>query len=101
MNSSQIPCTILYPTEKKKVLVDDYSIAVTESLERSVNSMCDYSTYVENKGFQKGMQQGMQQEKYGNIRTLMKNMNWSPVQAMSALGIPEEERAKYLEMLKQ
>ena len=56
---------------------------------------------MENKGFQKGMQQGMQQEKYGNIRTLMENMNWSPVQAMSALGIPEEERAKYLEMLKQ
>ena len=47
------------------------------------------------------MLQGMQQEKYGNIRTLMKNMNWSPVQSMSALGIPEEERAKYLEMLKQ
>ena len=71
--------------------------------------MCDYSAYVENKGFKKGMQQGIQQgvkqgaqqEKYGNIRTLMKNMNWSPVQGMSALGIPEEERAKYLEMLKQ
>ena len=47
------------------------------------------------------MLQGMQQEKYGNIRNLMKNMNWSPVQAMSALGVPEEERAKYLEMLKE
>ena len=47
------------------------------------------------------MLQGMRQEKYGNIRNLMKNMNWRPVQAMSALGVPEEERAKYLEMLKQ
>ena len=67
--------------------------------------MCDYSTYVENKGFQKGMQQGMQQgiaqEKLSNIRTLMETMNWNPLQAMNALRIPEEDQKKYTQLLKQ
>ena len=67
--------------------------------------MCNYSTYVLEKGIQQGMQQGMQQgiaqEKFNNIKTLMETMNWNPLQAMNALKIPEEEQKKYTQLLKQ
>ena len=48
-----------------------------------------------------GMQQGMQQNAITNIKTLMETMNWNPLQAMNALRIPEEDRQKYTQLLKQ
>ena len=70
-----------------------------------VANMCNYSTYVLEKGMQRGMQQGIQQgiaqEKVNNIKTLMETMNWNPLQAMNALRIPEEEQQKYTQLLKQ
>ena len=62
-----------------------------------VANMCNYSTYV----LEKGMQQGIAQEKFNNIKTLMETMNWNPLQAMNALKIPEEEQQKYTQLLKQ
>ena len=59
--------------------------------------MCNYSTYI----LEKGMQQGMQQKELNNIKTLMETMNWNPLQAMNALRIPEEEQKKYSQLLKQ
>ena len=53
------------------------------------------------QGMQQGMQQGIAQEKFNNINTLMKTMNWNPLQAMNALMIPEEEQQKYVQLLKQ
>ena len=47
------------------------------------------------------MQQGIAQEKFNSIKTLMKTMNWNPLQAMNALMIPEEEQQKYVQLLKQ
>ena len=71
--------------------------------------MCNYSTYILEKGMQQGIQQGMQQgmqqgiaqEKINSIKTLMETMNWNPLQAMNALRIPEEEQKKYSQLLKQ
>ncbi len=48
-----------------------------------------------------GMQQGIQQNAITNIKTLMETMNWNPLQAMNALRIPEEDRQKYTQLLKQ
>ena len=47
------------------------------------------------------MQQGIAQEKFNNIKALMKTMNWNPLQAMDALKVPEEDRQKYTQLLKQ
>ena len=51
------------------------------------------------QGIQQGMQQGMQQNAISNIKSLMMNMNWTPLQAMDALSIPAEDQPKYAEML--
>ena len=107
--------------EKETVLTRDFSIPVTEHLERMVANMCNYSTYILEKGMQRGMQQGiqqgiqqgmqqgiqqgmqqgMQEKEFNNIKTLMETMNWNPLQAMNALRIPEEEQQKYTQLLKQ
>ena len=99
----------LSPIEKENILVRDFSIPVTEHMERMVANMCNYSTFILEKGMQQGIQQGMQQgmqqgiaqEKINSIKTLMETMNWNPLQAMNALKIPEEEQKKYSQLLKQ
>ena len=53
------------------------------------------------EGMQQGMQQGIAQEKLSNIKTLIETMNWNSLQAMNALRIPEEDRQKYTQLLKQ
>ena len=79
--------------------------------------MCNYSSYVRNhaykdgmqqgiqdgiqQGIQQGMQQGASQKELTNIKTLMETMNWNPLQAMDALTVPEEDRQKYAQLLKQ
>ena len=91
----------LSPAEKKVVLTRDYSIPVTGHMERMVANMCNYSSYILEKGMQQGMQQGMREEKLSNIKSLMETMSWNPLQAMDALKIPAEDRQKYTQLLKQ
>lgn len=83
--------------EKKQILQKDYGIEMTESFEREVSEMCDLSKGVEERGIQKGIQKGIQ----GAAQNLMKNMKLSFSQAMDALGIPEDEREKYREIVKK
>ena len=89
----------LTPIEKKTVLSLDYNVPVDEHMERMVENMCNYSSYVLNKGIQQGMQQGIQQTAVSNIRSLMANLNLTPKQAMDALSIPAADQPKYVEML--
>ena len=102
---SMIFLSNLTPAEKKAELENSYGIPVTEEMERMVDNMCNYSSYVLNKGFNQGMQQGMQQgkatERLNNIKELMKNLNLSPIQAMDALGIPADDRKNYFSGLQQ
>jgi hypothetical protein len=46
------------PDEKKKILSDDFHIAMTEEFESEVQKMCNLSKGVYDKGIQDGVQQG-------------------------------------------
>ena len=90
------------PEEKKIVLSQEAN-------------MCNYSSFIRNQGLQEGLQQGMQegiqqgmqqgvqkgmqQMAVANIKSLMGTLGISAQQAMTALNIPAEDRAKYAEML--
>ena len=103
------------PEEKKTVLSQEFQIPVTEHIERAVANMCNYSSFIRNQGLQEGLQQGMQegiqqgmqqgvqkgmqQMAVANIKSLMGTLGISAQQAMTALNIPAEDRAKYAEML--
>ena len=54
--------------------------------------MCNLSKGVEEKGIQKGI--------LLSIRNLMETMGWPVEQVMEGLKIPEEEKRKYLDELK-
>ena len=93
--------------EKKKILQEEFAIKMTKALEGEVQSMCNLSIGVEEKGLRKGLEEGWrkgQEEgrregaKEGvliSIRNLMASMNWSAEQAMKALQIPEAEQPMY------
>ena len=81
--------------EKKHILSRDFAIPMTQTLETEVSLMCDLSKSVE----EKGKKQGITETLLASIRNLMDSMRWTAEQAMAALKVPEEERAKYLELL--
>ena len=51
------------------------------------------------EGIKEGMKEGKMEERMTSIRELMKNLHFTAEQAMSALGIPEAEHAKYARKL--
>ena len=53
------------------------------------------------QGMQQGIQQGMNKANREALLALMKNLNFSPLQAMDALNIPEADRSLYSDLLKQ
>ena len=77
--------------EKKHILQQDYNIPMTKKLESEVLERCNLSEGVEQRGIQTGIQRGRMEA----IQNLMKNLKFSIEQAMTALGIPEDEWETY------
>jgi len=97
----------LKDSEKKQILREEYAIPITETIERSLKEMCNLSQGVEEKGIAKGLirgraegrAEGRTETAVSLIRNLMDSMGFSIDKAMSMLKIPEEDRAKYMELL--
>ncbi len=99
--------------EKKKILQDDFNIAMTKTLESEVSAMCNLSKGVEERGIARGLAQGlerglaqglergMETGTLNAIRNLMETLKLTAEQAMEALKVPEAEKAKYAGMLKE
>ena len=83
--------------EKQQVLQDDFDIPMTETLEAEVETMCNLSQGVEEKGRIKGRAEGL----LSSIRNLMASMGWSAEQDMDALRIPSGDRPKYADLLQK
>ena len=79
--------------EKRKILENEYHIQMTQKLESEVSGMCNLSKGV--------LEKGMAKRALSDLRNLMETMNWSMEQAMAALKVPEAERQRYMELLKQ
>ena len=90
--------------EKKKILQEDFDIAMTKTLESEVSAMCNLSKGVEERGIaiglERGMERGMEAATLNAIRNLMETLKLTAEQAMEALKVPEEEKVKYTGMLK-
>ena len=83
------------PEQKKEILEHDFDIPMTEVLERQVEEMCNLSKGVEEKGIQKGYEAAELQ----NIKNLMQKLKMTAEQAMDALDIALDKRAKYSSMI--
>ena len=90
--------------EKKKILQEDFDIAMTKTLESEVSAMCNLSKGVEERGIaiglERGMERGLETGTLNAIRKLMETLKLTAEQAMEALKVPEEEKVKYTGMLK-
>lgn len=52
------------------------------------------------EGHESGVAEGFEAERMESIKNLMETMDWPVEQAMNALKVPEAERQKYLDMIK-
>ena len=87
--------------EKKKILQEDFDIAMTKTLESEVSAMCNLSKGVEERGIAIGLERGMETGTLNAIQNLMETLKLTAEQAMEALKVPEEEKVKYAGMLKE
>ncbi len=66
--------------------------------------MCNLSKGVEERGIARGLAQGLERGletgTLNAIRNLMETLKLTAEQAMEALKVPKEEKAKYVGMLK-
>lgn len=69
----------------------EFDIPMTETIERKVEDMCNLSKGVEEKGFEKAELQ--------NIKSIMENLKMTAEQAMEALNIALDKRARYSSLL--
>ena len=97
---------ILFSTEiqsesKKKMLRDDFNVPMTRTVESEVSFMCNLSEGVYQKGIEKGMEKGIIQNMLTSIRNIVEGTGFTVDQAMNLLKIPDSEKPRYLELLKQ
>lgn len=92
-------------TEKRQILQDDFDIPMTETLEAEVQTMCNLSQDVEEKGRIKGHAEGRAEGRaegiLASIHNLMANTGWPLEKAMEILGLPETDRPKYADLLQK
>ena len=101
--------------KKCRRLEADFGIAMTNDFSKEVDYMCNLSSGVLQRGYEKGMAQGKAQgiaqgkaqgitEGFSqgitiSLKNLMKNKNFTLDDSMSALGIPPSEKEKYAALL--
>ncbi len=85
---------------KKKILREDFGIAMTSEMESEASTMCNLSELVERQGIEKGIEKGVWNANLEAIKNLMVTLKLTAKQAMDALKIPVEEQEKYLAKLK-
>ena len=82
--------------ERKRILEEEFDIAMNENMEMEVQQMCNLSKGVENRGIRKGIiqgrEEGREEEKLNSIRNVMDTLGLTMEQAMQALKIPKSEQ---------
>lgn len=87
--------------EKRQVLQDEFDIPMTETLVSEVQTMCNLSQGVEERGRIKGHAEGRTEGLLDSVRNLMASMGWSAERAMDALRLSDDERAKCIGLLQR
>ena len=91
--------------ERKRILEEEFDIAMNEDMEMEVRHMCNLSKGVEERGIRKGIiqgrEEGREEEKLNSIRNVMDTLGLTMEQAMQALKIPKSEQEKYAQLLMQ
>ena len=76
----------------------DERIRIQENYDMTMETAIDEAR---EEGLEQGIEKGIEKAQLQSIHNLMASMKWTVKQAMDALGIPEDERNKYIDGLKQ
>ena len=63
--------------------------------------MCNFSDVIEARGEARGITHGETRANLKSIQNIMQSLNYSALDAMALLEIPDEEHQKYLDLLRQ
>lgn len=89
--------------EKQNILESRFQLPITTEIKEDMNDMCNISRSIKiealQEGFYKGISHGKSDALLESLRNLMKNLQFTAIQAMDALSIPQEERAQYMSKL--
>ena len=105
------------PEEKKRILKEEFDIAMTRELESEVEDMSHVLDRVAAREMEKGMKEGiikgrkegreegvkegLREGVLASVTNLMETMGWTAQQAMTALKIPAGEQDFYASMIKK
>ena len=82
--------------ERKRILEEEFDIAMNEDMEMEEQHMCNLSKGVENRGIRKGIiqgrEEGREEEKLNSIRNVMDTLGLTMEQAMDVLDVPKSEQ---------
>lgn len=87
--------------ERIRILKEKYNIRIDEDLRGAMEDMCTLGESIYYEGKAEGKVEGATQNAVMFIRNLMRTMGLSAKEAMKQLDVPEEEQAKYEELLKK
>lgn len=95
------------PEDLKNLIENEYSIQITPSLEKGVDTMCNLSEgLVEDgieegmkKGMKKGMEKGEESATIRHLKNIMQKMHLTAEEAMDMFDIPDAKRPRYAELL--
>ena len=82
--------------DKLRMLGEDYGIPVTPALQEKVVTMGGWSEDIWERGIERGEQKG----RLDSLRSLIANLGLTVEQALAATGVPEDERPRYAELLR-
>ncbi len=89
--------------EKKTILEKEFFIPMTYELEKEMNTMCNLSEYIEERGIERGIERGREQEKEQSIRAFIVRFKEKKVpkeqivaDLIEVFGITMKEAEKYI-----
>ncbi len=88
---------------KRQILETQFGIEMTEEIEEELDTMCNLSQGIEDRGIRKGerngQRKGVKKQAIRDIKNLMESFDISAVQAMEALKIPKSKQKEYKRLI--
>ena len=94
--------TILSPSKKEEILSEEFRIPMTSEMKEGVQTMCNYSEGILQKGIEQGIEQGKAEMRLNDIQSLLNHFpSKSLEEVMDMLSIPKSKQKQYKELLEE
>ena len=91
----------LQPAEKKAILIKDFDVPMTTSLNEEVNEMCNLAEGIREKAEKRGEKRATLETRLEDVLNLMKSLKMSAEDALDALRVPLKSRNALLKSINE